>query len=42
MAAHLELVAVSEAGAPPVGWTENNDRLVSLIGESDACDITDR
>lgn len=29
MAAQLELIAVSEAGAPPVGWTENNTKLVS-------------
>lgn len=31
----LELVTVSEAGAPSIGWTENNNRLMSLIGASD-------
>lgn len=35
MAAQLELVGVSEAGAPPVGWTENSDGLVLLIGAPD-------
>lgn len=30
MAAQLELIAVSKASTPPVGWTEHNNRLISL------------
>lgn len=40
MAAQLKLVAVSEAGAPPVGWTENSNRLVSLVGACDSATQT--